>query len=254
MEKAKQAISTNPQLHAHFSKITDPQQQRYFIANLVAQIKAKEQADAKAKEESTFNKPEGKAGEMYDIIEASWGSEFAEDKWKIASKKKGVICVNKKGKPYFVALSKFNKHADKYLKAANKYAPKDDTLEDDFEDTIADKPNVKQMFETYLEASGKDKETATADFSAKYKKNEILFIDNDGKPSVVTVSEFDQKPQEFIDKANNANPNKSRRHDDAKIDQKHLDAYNKQITELLKDKPFEFSDAKIERYLDNAKQ
>ena len=232
MEKARQAIATNPQLHAHFSRITDPQQQRYFIANLVAQIKAKEQADAKAKEESTFNKPEGKAGEMYDIIEGAWGSEFAEDKWKIAASKKGVICVNKKSKPYFVALSKFNKHADKYLKAARKYAPKDDTLEDDFEDTIADKPNVKQMFEIYIEASGKDQAAATADFSAKYKKNEIL----------------------FIDKAKNANPNKSRRHDDAKINQKHLDAYNKQVADLLKNKPFEFSDAKVERYLDNAKQ
>lgn len=254
MEKARQAIATNPQLHAHFSKITDPQQQRYFIANLVAQIKAKEQADAKAKEESTFNKPEGKAGEMYDIIEATWGSEFSEDKWKIAASKKGVICVNKKGKPYFVALSKFNKHADKYLRAARKYAPKDDTLEDDFEDTIADKPNVKQMFEIYIEASGKDQAAATADFSAKYKKNEILFIDTDGKPSTVTVSEFDQKPQEFIDKAKDANPNKSRRHDDAKINQKHLDAYNKQVADLLKNKPFEFSDAKVERYLDNAKQ
>jgi ribosomal protein S5 len=40
--KAKEMISKNPQLHAHFSKITDPKKQRYFIANLVAQKKAQE--------------------------------------------------------------------------------------------------------------------------------------------------------------------------------------------------------------------
>jgi hypothetical protein len=139
MKKATQAIGTNPQLHEHFGKITDPQKQRYFIANLVAQIKAKEKADAKAKEESTFNKPDPKTdeGKMYEIIEGTWGSEFAEDKWKIASKKKGVICVNKKGQPYFVALSKFKTYAKKYLAAADRYAPKDDTLEDDIEDLFA---------------------------------------------------------------------------------------------------------------------
>jgi GTPase SAR1 family protein len=67
--------------------------------------------------------------------------KWAESKWKIAEKQNKVICINKQGKPYAVPKEKFEDNADKYLAAADKYAPKDDTLKDDILDVLAKEEN-----------------------------------------------------------------------------------------------------------------
>lgn len=174
-------IKSDPKYNQAYNSLKTSDQQNNFIASLAVYLKAKKDAEAKKKAEQKANefiKPKANSneGKMYDIIESTWGSEFAEDKWKIASKKKGVICVNKNGKPYFVALSKFNKYADKYLKAAERYVPKDDTIED------ADPQDIKDYNEMLKSIVTKEPLNAYSEkvFDIKVKKamrnNEVLTL------------------------------------------------------------------------------
>ena len=242
MNKAKALISKNPTLIKHYNNLPTVEDQKAFIVGLLAQEKAK----ADAEEAKKFKMPEGKEAQMFTILSKAWGKKWAQQKWNAARNLEKVICINKDGKPYAIPKQQFAQNADKYLTAAKKYAPQDETLKEDILDVLAKEAQGKdeliKMCNIYISAVG-DEKKAKKTFEQKFAEGKIC-IDKKGKLTVVTKEKFLADTAKYITMAEDNNPNAE--HDaDNDLDPAELEAYNAQLKTLVTSEPLKMFSEKV---------